>query len=144
MAIKGRMPIAISVYPSVCFRFKAQLNENAKVLAKCEVLPELNHNEIESWVNLDPSFTVVAFRDEEEEVEEVKKAFEALKEIVSEKTAWFDVYAKGASKLERILYLVWLGDYASYLLAVQRGVNPVKVDVIERLKKRIAKTRGDR
>jgi len=141
MAIKDKTPIAISVYPSVCFRFKTQLNENAKILAKCEVLPELNHNEVESWVNLSPGFTVIAFRDEREEAKKVKEAIEVLKEVVSEKASWFDVYAEGTSRLERILHLVWLGDYTSYLAAIQRGINPVKIDIIELLKKRVAKIR---
>jgi glucose/mannose-6-phosphate isomerase len=45
-----------------------------------------------------------------------------------------EVQASGESKLARILSLVQFGDYLSCLLARERGVNPLPVSRIDRLK----------
>lgn len=134
--LKSTFPIICSAYSSVGKRFKAQLDENAKMLCKYEVLPELNHNEIESWVNLTPNFPLVFFRDREER-QEIEASVRAIKEIVGSRTNCLEVFAEGKTRWERILYLIWVGDFASYFLAEENRVDPETTDLIKRLKRAI-------
>lgn len=50
-----------------------------------------------------------------------------------------EIYSKGASQLERSLYLIHLGDWISFLLSEKNGVDVVEVDVITNLKNELAK-----
>ena len=45
-----------------------------------------------------------------------------------------DIEAEGKSSLERLLYLILLGDFVSYYLAVLYGVDPTEIPKIDRLK----------
>ena len=49
--INGTVPVVygFGIYRGVAQRWKQQFNENAKVPAKWEVFPELDHNEIVGW-----------------------------------------------------------------------------------------------
>src|SRR3989337_3311729 len=49
--INGTVPVVygFGVYRGVAQRFKQQFNEYAKVPAKWEIFPELNHNEVVGW-----------------------------------------------------------------------------------------------
>jgi glucose/mannose-6-phosphate isomerase len=51
LAIDGRLPVIYGgpVTGAVAYRWKTDLEENAKRLAVAGVLPEMNHNEIEVW-----------------------------------------------------------------------------------------------
>ena len=48
------------------------------------------------------------------------------------------VTPRGDSRLERLVSLVLLGDLVSLYLAVLRGVDPVNVQAIDMLKRRLA------
>jgi glucose/mannose-6-phosphate isomerase len=52
------------------------------------------------------------------------------------------VSARGATRLERLVSLVLLGDLVSLYLAVLRGVDPVRIDAIDSLKQRLAAARA--
>lgn len=131
--LKGRFPIICSEWSSVAMRLKTQLNENAKMLAKYEVLPELNHNEIESWRNLDRKFSIIFLRDADERIE-IKKSVETIKSIVKNKASVIEIFAKGETRLEKILYLIWFADLLSYFAAVENKIDPYKTALIEKLK----------
>lgn len=137
MKIKGTFPIIYGMYPSVCRRFKSQLNENSKIISKYEILPELNHNEIQTWRNLTKEFSVILLREKEERFE-IEKSIEFLKSIIKEKANYFEIVAKGNTRLERMLYLIWFGDLVSYYLAKANNVDPSENKYIDELKKRIS------
>ncbi|MDI6806855.1 MAG: bifunctional phosphoglucose/phosphomannose isomerase [Candidatus Aenigmarchaeota archaeon] len=132
--IKGTFPVIYSIYPSVARRFKTQLNENSKVLARWEAIPEAAHNDIEGFVNLDEKFSLIFLRDEPAEREEIKKLIEFFKNSGKNATI-IEIFAKGRTKLERILYLIWFTDFVSYFLAVENKVNPEETPSIKRFKK---------
>jgi glucose/mannose-6-phosphate isomerase len=136
--IKGTFPIIYGTYPSVCRRFKSQLNENSKVISKYEILPELNHNEIQTWRNLTKEFSVILLREKNERFE-IEKSIEFLKSIIEKKANYFEIVAKGNTKLERMLYLIWFSDFVSYYLSKANNVDPSENKYIDELKKRISK-----
>ncbi|MGC8848971.1 MAG: bifunctional phosphoglucose/phosphomannose isomerase [Candidatus Bathyarchaeia archaeon] len=133
---------SISIYAldrlgSVARRFKCQLNENSKMEARFDLIPELCHNEVEAWKGLRgvDGRAVVLVRDPfESEVE--KKIIEALRQLLHELgvTSIYEVNGEGSSILEAIWTAIYLLDYTSYYLAILRGVDPEPVKGIARFK----------
>ena len=66
----------------VGYRWRCQIQENAKQLAFHHVIPEMNHNEIVGWTNSNPNMIPVLIRNRKED-RRVKTRFEAMKN-----TAW--------------------------------------------------------
>ena len=122
----------------VAYRWRCQIEENAKQLAFHHEIPEMNHNEIVGWENPPENFAVVLIRDSKED-EIIRKRFNA-----TEKVAWeskgeanlevVEIMAEGKSLLVRMMSCVLLGDLVSLKLAEMNGVDPTPVTVIENLK----------
>jgi glucose/mannose-6-phosphate isomerase len=125
---------------AVAYRWKAQLNENAKVPAFTHELPELDHNEIVGWQDA-PSLGRFAavFLDDSDTPLRVKQRIELTRELIGDKaTGTYVVQSRGHTAVERMFSLVLLGDLVSLYVAVLRGTDPTPVDVIEQLKARLA------
>ncbi len=50
-----------------------------------------------------------------------------------------EIESSGKSRLERMLYLIYIGDFVSFYLALLNGIDPTPVDRITYLKKQLAK-----
>ena len=50
----------------------------------------------------------------------------------------YEVWSKGDDRLERQLYLIHLGDWASWYLAEKKGVDATEIGVINMLKGKLA------
>jgi glucose/mannose-6-phosphate isomerase len=122
----------------VAIRFKASLNENAKMIAHTAVIPELCHNEVEGWIGRVPSIFRPVFIRHPEESSEISKRFEVVKDIVE--TAGFEVYElweTGEDHLSRILRSIYLTDYASIYTTVLRIEDPKVTGNIDTMKRRL-------
>ncbi len=136
--IYRRLPIIYSSFPSVAIRWKNQLNENAKNFAHISTFPEHNHNEIEGFDH--PEFIKdkawLIFLRSDYEHPRVSMRMDIVKDILKDSIVGYsEVRAKGKTKVEQILYLIWFGDFVSYWLAVQNAVDPYRIDRITLLKK---------
>ncbi|MEW5760900.1 MAG: bifunctional phosphoglucose/phosphomannose isomerase, partial [Candidatus Thermoplasmatota archaeon] len=131
---------AYSPYLPIAKRWRTQLNENAKILARDDAFPEMNHNDIVGWSGSDVSnFSAILLRDRDEN-ERIRKRIEITKEIgFKGAKSIIDVWAKGKSSLSKLIYLLFIGDLTSVYLGLLRGVDTTKVEVIERLKKEMRK-----
>jgi glucose/mannose-6-phosphate isomerase len=124
----------------IAYRWKTQLNENAKMPAFSNELPELDHNEIVGWEGAAglARFSAV-FLDDSDLHPRVRQRLELTRGLIASSGApTFRVESIGETRLERLLSLVLLGDLMSLYVAVLRGVDPGPVDVIERLKDALA------
>lgn len=130
--LQRKMVIIYTKYPSVAHRFKSQLNENSKTVAKYDIITELCHNEINSWTNLGNDLHIIFLRDLEEP-RVVSRMVGIIKKLLKS-SQYTQIAAKGRTKLNRILYLIWMGDFISYYLAVENRVNPERVHATEFLK----------
>ncbi len=138
--IYRRIPLIYSQFYSVALRWKNQINENAKNFAHISVFPEHNHNEIEGFEF--PDFfkdkSWIVFLRTYFDHDRVKIRMEAVKEILKDHVVGIsEVWAKGESKLEQLLYLVWFGDFVSYWLALMNHVDPYRIDRISALKEHL-------
>ncbi len=143
--LQRRIPIVYGGGPvssTVAFRWKTQINENAKVPAWNSSLPELNHNEITGWESL-PDITsehlgVVMLRDESDH-DRVSKRADFTRRLTESAVPWVaEIESRGRSTLARLVSLTIVGDLVSTLLADRLGVDPVPVATIEELKKLLA------
>jgi len=125
----------------IAYRMKCQLNENSKVHAFYGVIPEMNHNEIMGWSYAKPNMFSAVFLRYRKEKEEVKARIEIIKELLLEKKVAkvLEVWARGRKILENMFSTMFVGDMATLYLAFLRGVNPSKIDLIEKLKKELEK-----
>jgi len=141
-ALVGTVPViaGAGLTAPIAYRWKTQLNENAKVLAFSHELPELDHNEIVGWEGsegLGP-FSAV-FLDDEDLHPRVRARIELTSWLLEPNAAHtFRVETRGKNAVERVFSLVLLGDLVSLYVAVLRGIDPTPVTVIERLKSQLS------
>jgi glucose/mannose-6-phosphate isomerase len=122
-------------------RWKAQLNENAKVPAAWGVLPELDHNEVvglEAGRDLLERLAVVVLRAREEDPRLARRVEATVRLAAGRVGRVLEAWAEGRTPLARLCAAVLLGDLVSVYLAVLRGVDPTPVRAIERLKAELA------
>ncbi|MDD2372368.1 MAG: bifunctional phosphoglucose/phosphomannose isomerase [Syntrophomonadaceae bacterium] len=142
--LKNSLPViwgTAGVSEVAALRWKAQINENAKCPAYYSVFPELNHNEIVGFEVPQPLLTslcCIILRDKYD-YERVKRRIEISKDIIKERVKEIiEINSQGESYLARFYSLVYIGDYASVYLALEYGINPTPVKVIDYLKAELA------
>ncbi len=142
--LHGTLPVLYSssdLVDTVNLRWRGQIHENAKQLAFGNFLPEMNHNEINSWNNpaeIVGNSTIVLLRDRDEHPR-VALRFEAMKKLIGRKASRLvEVRGEGEHLLTRMFTLLYLGDWASYYLALLNGVDPTAIPLISKLKKTLA------
>jgi glucose/mannose-6-phosphate isomerase len=144
-ALRDRVAIIVGsgITQPVAYRWKTQLNENAKVPAFTHELPELDHNEIVGWQDAPALGRFAAvFLDDSDTPLRVKQRIELTRDLIADKAAGtFVVQSRGHTAVERIFSLVLLGDLVSLYVAVLRGTDPTPVPAIDELKRRLAETR---
>jgi glucose/mannose-6-phosphate isomerase len=140
--LHGTIPVITGAGPTtpIAYRWKTQLNENAKVPAFHHELPELDHNELVGWSGASElgrfSATFLEDADTHPRVEDRVELTEGLMREAGVST--HRVASLGQTAFERIFSLVLLGDLVSVYLAVLRGLDPGPVEVIDRLKQELA------
>jgi len=112
---------------AVAYRWQTQLSENSKVLADSNYFPEIAHNDIEAL--RDSKDIVILLMDKE--TKQIKAAKKILKPI--------EIKLKGKTKIEKIIYGIYLGDLVSKELANIRKINYKKTPRITRLHKLMEK-----
>ncbi len=120
----------------IAYRWKTQINEDAKTPAFAHELPELDHNEIAGWEGASElgRFSAV-FLDDSDLHPRIRQRIELTRGLIaSQAAATFRVESVGGTRTERVVSLVLLGDLMSLYLAVLRGVDPSPVPVLDRLK----------
>jgi len=124
----------------IAYRWKTQLNENAKLPAFSHDLPELDHNEIVGWQSAaDLGRFAAVFLDDADTHPRVKARIELSEELIAPTaTSTHRVQTCGETTLERVVSLILLGDLVSLYAAILRGVDPGPVEIIERLKVALA------
>ncbi|MEJ5245683.1 MAG: bifunctional phosphoglucose/phosphomannose isomerase [Bacteroidota bacterium] len=138
--IKGKIPVIYSsenILDVVNLRWRGQIQENSKNLAFGGFLPEMNHNEINSWIepsSLINHFVFIMLRDKEEN-QQISKRFEAIKQIFSEMgNEVIELQSDADNLLARIFDLIYLGDWVSYWLALLNGQDPTPIPLISKMK----------
>ena len=143
-AAYGKLPVIYasqSYLDVVAMRWKGQFNENSKMMAFHNVIPEMNHNEIVGW-GIPKDVTrrcIVIMLNNDADSQKIRKRMNITGALIAEEgTQVITVQSRGDSPLARALYLIYIGDFASYYLAILNGVDPTPIDRISLLKSRLA------
>jgi glucose/mannose-6-phosphate isomerase len=143
-SLHGSVPVVAGaeLTAGVAYRWKSQLNENAKLPSFASLLPELDHNEIVGWKAAPElgTFSAVLLDDPDTHPGTRRRVGLTAELIGAGASAVEVVVGRGASRTERLVSLVLLGDLVSIYLAVLRGADPFEIDVLHALKARLAAT----
>ncbi|PYM77015.1 MAG: hypothetical protein DME03_07035 [Candidatus Rokuibacteriota bacterium] len=141
LAIGARLP-AFYGGPStggVAYRWKTEVEENAKRFAIAGALPEMNHNELEAWRAPAAAAMHAVFLRDTDESSEIAKRFTVLRELIAAASgAVSECRARGAGRPARLLGLAYLGAWTSYYLAVGRDTDPWPIPVLDEMKRRLS------
>jgi glucose/mannose-6-phosphate isomerase len=137
--LEGTLPVILGsdLTASVARRWKAQINENAKLPAFFAELPEADHNEICGWAGADASgarMAAVLLEDADQHPRERARFRLTAEAIAGDGAEVVRVETEGEDRVSRMLWATMLGDITSVRLAEARGVDPVPVEAIEKFK----------
>ncbi len=139
-AISYSLPVIYTSvgYEGVAIRFRQQLNENAKMLCWHQVVPEMNHNELVGWVDKAPKIAAIFLRNDDEYYRTAKRIDICKSIIYNLAGKTIELRSKGESPLQRMIWWINLGDWISWFASVERNVDAIEINVINRLKSELS------
>jgi len=128
-----------SMTAPIAYKWKISWNENAKNTAFWNEYPEFNHNEFIGWTSHPVEkpfaiFDIVGSIENDRILERFKISDRLLSGVRPKSTV---VNLAGESPIEQFLWGSILADYASVYLAILNNVNPMPVQLIEKLKQEL-------
>jgi glucose/mannose-6-phosphate isomerase len=138
--LQGSIPVFYSkpLLEAVNLRWRGQIQENAKHVAFGNIVPEMNHNEINGWVmptEFMKNFSMVFLRSTHLAQDRISLRFEAMKKILEPKVKHvIELQAEGETLLEQMFMLLYMADWTSYWLALLNGQDPTEIKDILALK----------
>jgi len=139
--INNRCPIIYSSNQNYCIAriWKIAINENAKIPAFWNTLPEMNHNEIVSYTNLLENKYFAIFIADDEDNKRVKDRILITKRLIKEKVEFTELRLSGQNRLQKLMIGIYLGHWVGYFMAIKLGIDPTPVEMVEELKKELGK-----
>ncbi len=141
--LKDKLPIIYAnsqLFFSVANRWCCQFNENSKILAHINIIPEMNHNEIVGLgrpESLDRHLFII-FLNDPGAYSRNRTRLKIIKKILKPLINFIEIEPEGRNSLEQTFETIMLGDFLSYYLAQITGVDPMPVKRIEYLKRQLA------
>jgi glucose/mannose-6-phosphate isomerase len=133
----GRFLVVYSLQrmAAVARRFKNQLAENCKSVAKFDLLPESCHNEIEAWKTYPSRSLPLIIRDSEESKFE-RSSINAFRSTIrlQTKVRPEEVRVPMRGRLSRLVGPIFFLDYVSVYLALVKEINPTPTESIAKYK----------
>ena len=141
LKVHGKIPL---IYSSnrmfiISEKWKISFNENSKIPAFYNIFPELNHNEMNGFDNLNGEYYIILIKDDEDDPA-VKKRMDIFKELIKEKNIEvIEVLIKGESKISKIFSGMYMSDWISYYVALLNETDPTPVKMVEDFKDKLKK-----
>ena len=142
-SLHGRLPVvyAAGFMGGVARRWKTQLNENSKVWAFSEEIPELGHNAVEGYALpqqvKEQAFVVLLHSYLLHQ--RISLRYQVSEEMLAQNgIPYRQLDGTGDTPLAHLLSTVMLGDYVSYYLAMLNQVDPAPMPAIDHMKERLS------
>jgi glucose/mannose-6-phosphate isomerase len=126
---------------SLAFTWKIKFNENTKIPAFYNVMPELNHNEMtgfdrnDSNKELSDNFSIIYLEDKNDHPGIIKR-FKVIKNLYKkENLKQISVQLRGQNRWQEIFSNMLLADWTSLYLAEKYHLDPNPVPMVENFKK---------
>ncbi|MFH1440278.1 MAG: bifunctional phosphoglucose/phosphomannose isomerase [Candidatus Woesearchaeota archaeon] len=135
-SLVGKIPL---IYASerlnvVAYRWKSEFNENSKIHAFSNILPEFNHNELVGYTKKLADFHVIFLKDQDDN-KHIKKRININKSLIKKAgVPVTEIGISGPDRMTRLFSAIFMGDMTSYYLALEYGIDPAPVEIIENLK----------
>ncbi len=143
--LKNTLPVvyASSNFQAVAKIWKIKFNENSKVPAFWNYFPELNHNEMVGYTGLSAlgikNLHVIMLQDSADH-ERTKKRMELTANIITQAGGHVHrITMEEGTHMFKVFSSLMLGDFASYYLALEYGIDPAPVVMVEEFKKALGK-----
>lgn len=130
------------LFTGMARRWKTQLNENAKVWAFFETIPELLHNAVESFGTAEGpgSQLMVMLLQPRVEERDVNPHYQVVSQLLGRNGVPNRILqGETTNSLSQLLTMLLMGDYVSYYLAMLRGVDPSLIPAVQAAKEGLAK-----
>jgi glucose/mannose-6-phosphate isomerase len=125
----------------IAHEIKTRLNENSKIHAFYNFVPELNHNEMVGFTfpqNRQNAKFFPIFLEDPSDHPKIKIRFITMKKLLKDKKYAFEsVKMSGDNNLEKIFNWINFGDWLSFYIAKRKNIDPIAVDLIENFKKQL-------
>jgi glucose/mannose-6-phosphate isomerase len=134
--LAGTVPVVYGadLTAPVARRWKTEFNENAKIPSFFSELPEADHNELCGWGVPEAGLAAVFLEDRDQHPRERRRFELTAAAVAGEGATAVRVETAGETRVARLLWATMLGDLVSLELAAARGVDPLEIEPIERLK----------
>jgi glucose/mannose-6-phosphate isomerase len=141
--LAGKLPVFVGAeaLAPVAYRWRTQVNENAKSWAIADELPEMNHNAPLGYgapAALVPLLHVVLLRHAAMHARTLIRIEATLEQMHAAGLSAEVVDVPGPSTLAQMLWAIQLGDFVSYYLGLLNGVDPSEVRALDWIKARLA------
>jgi len=143
--IKNHIPVIYSSNnnSSIIYNWKIKLNETGKIPAFHNVFPELNHNEMtgfdikDSTRELSSKFYFIILKDEKDNPE-ILKRMTVLEKLFKDRNFQVEeIELMGKDTWHKIFSSLILADWTAYYTALEYGLEPEQVPMVEEFKKLI-------
>ncbi len=142
LKIYGHLPIIYSIpeIQAIAGRWRAQFNENGKIVAFDGRLPDSNHNDILGLLNDNAKNVVPIVLTDRHQSKMMKEIVNnTLSRLKERGLSPFVVTISGRNAFERMFKTMLLGDFISLHLAFFQSIDPSDVSSIKNLKKSLSK-----
>ncbi len=136
--VSSRIPVVTTIldYEPLAIRMKNELNENTKIQAKVEILPEWGHNDIEGWTNpIAGNSHIFIILDPGEEPE--TSILGIAREVYSKVSRVEVVELYGSTLLQKLAWGTLFAAYVSLEASKIRGIDPLSTGMIKEYRNRI-------
>ena len=130
------------IFSGVARRWKTQFNENSKVWAFCELLPEAHHNSVVGYglpTQIKSQTFAILLQPHLLHPRTRLRYQISLELLEKESIPHWTLGGRGKGAMSQILSAVVLGDWTSYYLALLQGLDPSPVPAIEFIKERLTR-----
>lgn len=135
-ALRGRIPVILATPPlgAAARVVRIKLNENAKITALCSEIPEFNHNELVGFTRQHGPFAAVILRDPRNAPRMAHRVEMTRRALEDAGVPTHAVDLPDAPPIEQAFAALYLFDFVSCRLALQDGIDPNPVALIESFK----------
>ena len=116
----------------VAERWRTELGENSKVIAKSEVYPESGHNDIVAWQSSDQKASFVIVEGPWEP--ECNRVMDRVARVYSEHGPLLTYRVRAGHLPGALLEAALAGGFFSVALALERGLDPIDTSIISEFK----------
>lgn len=133
----------VLIYSSVNYRiaakvWKIKINENAKMSAFWNHIPEFNHNEMLGFTRIDPKQFFIFILNDNSDDEKIVKTIDISRKLLIERGVSVEtIEIHGNNFFSKVFSATLLADWVSYYLALIRGIDPTPVLLVDEFKKEL-------